>query len=464
MEIFAKPSKAAKIPFSVLDSERTWDASLFLGGWISAVSDNPGERELGSIADVFEGERAAKPSAAADSAPTYRAGSVTSFELVPEPGDWRSSFAGASRSVQPGDVIVKRVAPIMAAVVSVEVPSLGVDGNLFIVRGLSEVEAWWVAFCLNHPACADYLISKSGRGVLSRVSLSVLREWTPPQAPASFATLARRLADLLAKRGFLASQFAALEEDVEDQVSDLADTDAYEKSERHFAASSWSFFFPAALTDQSWLPVHVATVYRSDVLRRDSDWRVIQSFLMPDTPPRKRFASAEDPIRVLRLGDISDIPVVPDSLPEQVPGQINRVFSHPVEPEDVLLSTLGSSPRVAFTPASLDEPVYAVDHWERLHFRSHAGAYVLILRSTPILHQLRALATGSVQQFIRPDDIQRLYLPVIPDETLTRWDRSFRGLTKSWAQTSTDWSATLHEGWRSFAREFPGTPLASTPK
>ena len=41
---------------------------------------------------------------------------------------------------------------------------------------------------------------------------------------------------------------------------------AYEDSEEHFAQRSWSFFFPAALTDTSWLPLHVATEYRSEVL------------------------------------------------------------------------------------------------------------------------------------------------------------------------------------------------------
>jgi hypothetical protein len=169
----------------------------------------------------------------------------------------------------------------------------------------------------------------------------------------------------------------------------------------------------------------------------------------------------DDPVPVLRLSDVGHVPLVPASLTPSVPAQANRVFRDPLQPEDVLLSTLGSSPRVAFTPASLQPPVYAVDNWERLRFRSHAAAFALILQTGAVTRQLRSLASGSVQQFIRPEDIQRLFLPVLADETLAQWDRSFRSLCKSWSQTDADWSAALADGWLLFSRAFNLAPNRS---
>lgn len=158
----------------------------------------------------------------------------------------------------------------------------------------------------------------------------------------------------------------------------------------------------------------------------------------------------DDPIPVLRLSDISDVPLVPSSLEPAVPLQTNRVFRDPIQPEDVLLSTLGSNPRVAFALSSPQPPVYAVDHWERLRFRAHAAAFALILQTGAVARQLRSLARGSIQQFVRSEDIHRMFLPVLPDEILAQWDRSFRSLSRSWLQTDSEWHAALQEGWQAF--------------
>ena len=59
------------------------------------------------------------------------------------------------------------------------------------------------------------------------------------------------------------------------------------------------------------------------------------------------------------------------------------------------------------------------------------------------------------------EDIQRLFLPVLADETLSQWDRSFRSLCKSWSQTDADWSAALEDGWLLFFRVFNLAPHRS---
>jgi hypothetical protein len=452
-------TQSGVIPFPLLEAEGTWDPSVFLGEWVGVLGALPNGPGLGEVATVFEGERFLYEN---QGVPYLRASSVLAFELFPEGVESSISYDCNEGSVRPGDVIVKRVAPVSAAVVVGGSPSLRVDGNLFVIRGLSEAGAWWIAFCLNYPSCADYLISKSGRGVLGRISLSILREWHPPQTPLAFSGLSRRLAELLSKRVFLSGQFAGLESEVEAEVAERLNSDTSGQLEEDLVSVSWSSFFPAAALDESWLPVHVAGKHRSNSRRKGGEWKSIRRFLIPATPSRQRFLGIEEPIRMLRLGDISNIPVVPDSLPDQVPPQANRVFATPLVADDVLLSTLGSRPRVVFTPAPLEQPVFPVDHWERLRFHSHAGAYVLILRTEPILEQLRTLATGTVQQFVRPDDIQQLQLPVLPDDTLARWDRTFRSLTRAWSQTSSEWSSTLNDGWQIFTRALSESSPAPT--
>jgi hypothetical protein len=459
MDIVDNNSKTALIPPDALDSEASWDSALFLRSQFRFLWRASHHHPLAAIAKVFEGDRGLRASGENETF-VYRASALLSFELNPTPEQWRTAAPFGPLPVQPGDVILKRVAPLAAAVVTSGLPALSVDGNFFVIRGLPEADAWWIAFCLNHSACADYLLSKSGRGILSRVSLSVLRNWTVPATPPGFSRLARRLTELLSKRNFLAGQIAALKAEVETTVAEQMAATAYEDSEQRFDKSSWSFFFPAALMDASWLPLHVAAEYRSEVLHRDRDWQPLPSYLLPDSPSRQRLSPMNDAIPVLRLSDVGSVPLVPGLLAASVPVQVNRIFRDPLQPEDVLLSTLGSSPRVAYAPAKLQPPVYAVDHWERLRFRAHAAAFALILQTGAVTRQLRSLAGGSVQQFIRPEDIQCLFLPVLADETLANWDRSFRSLCKSWSQTDADWQTTLHDGWQFFSRALNPNPHA----
>ena len=230
MDLYANISKSAMIPPVALDSEASWNSALFLRSkfrflWLASQS-----RALASFANVFEGDRSLQSDPSTEALLLYRARSLSPFQLIPTPDQWRTAAPFGPLPVQPGDVILKRVAPVVAAVVTGGLPPLSVDNNCFVIRGLSEADAWWLAFCLNHPACADYLLSKSGRGILSRVSLSVLRGWTVPAAPAGFARLARRLTELLSKRTFLAGQIAALKAEVETAVADQMAANAYADS------------------------------------------------------------------------------------------------------------------------------------------------------------------------------------------------------------------------------------------
>ena len=430
---------------TALDHEGSWDAAVFLSeGYRSGVGHS---QTLGDKGQIFEGVRGSLES----NPSLYRGNSVRAFDLFPGKADWTQPRQASAQSIQPGDVVVKRVEPVAASVVPAELPSLQADNNIFVVRGLGEAEAWWLTYCLNHPSYANYLVSKSGRGVLGRISLAVLRGWSPPATPGEFPFLVQRLVVLQAKRACLRSQIASLEAEVEAAVYEIDAVTGYEDYEKCLAMGSWSSFYPASIVGDSWLPSHVASAYRSGLLKNDTDWRALPDFLL-DEPPRHRLNDSVNAIPVLRLSDVTDLPLVPTDLRPSVPAQSNRIFREPVKPEDVLLSTLASSTRVAFAPSTPGPAVYAMDHWERLRFRSHAAAYALILETTAVAHQLRYLATGSVQQFVLPVDIQRIYLPVLPMETLSNWDRTFRSLSKAWQQTDSEWQSALREGWLVFCR------------
>lgn len=448
MDAVVKNFRLGLVGSAILDDEGSWDASIFLNKGYSPRSGLRQVWALGERNEIFEGFRGNLKSPPS----FYRANSVRPFELSPNKKDWNQPHQISAQSIQRGDVVVKRVDPVAAAVVPGGLPSLSADNNIFVVRGVAETDAWWLAFCLNHPSITNYLVSKSGRGVLGRISLSVLREWSPPVTPSEFSSIARTLAALQSKRAFVQSQIASLEAEVEAIVDQLIAVPGSEDSEERFSWASWSYFFPASLVDASWLPSHVAADYRSGVLNTNPDWRAITAFLLIEEPPRHRLNDFDNFIPILRLSDVTDLPLVPSDLRPIAPTQSNRIFREPVKPEDVLLSTLASSPRVAFAPSTPGPTVYAMDHWERLRFRSHAAAFALILQTDAVARQMRYLATGSLQQFVRPEDIQRIFLPVLPEETLSNWDRTFRSLAKSWQQTDSEWQAAMREGWLIFCR------------
>lgn len=61
----------------------------------------------------------------------YRAGSVSLFELVPSADQWSSApVKPEPQAVVAGDVVVKRVAPVAAAVVPPGLPLFPVDQRL----------------------------------------------------------------------------------------------------------------------------------------------------------------------------------------------------------------------------------------------------------------------------------------------------------------------------------------------
>jgi len=450
MDVDAPRSKASWVEPAALVREESWDPLLFVRDlfWSSHLHR---ARPLHSISSqVLEGLRVIDERSEAT---VFRSGSISPFDLAPASEQWAQHASADERAIRPGDLVVKRIAPLVAAVAPPHFPSLLADANLIMVRGLSSGHAWWIAFCLNHPDLGDYLLSKSGRGVLNRVGLSVLRSWQIYDPPASFRGLAQLLSGLCERRALVASQIAALKAEVEVAVGELMKSSAYQDLEDRFSQAAWSFDFPSWLFGRSWVPHHVAREFCARYLKKDADWRPLRAFLTPDEPSRERFSELPRSISTVRLGNVSSVSVLPPAV-EGAPGATSprRIFREPIREEEVLLSTLGSSSRVAFSPTAPAPAMFPVDHWARLRFESFPAAFALILQTSPVARQLRNLATGTVQQFVKPKDVMRLLLPVFPEETLANWDRSFRVLARSWQQVDANRQEAIRDGWRIFQR------------
>ena len=121
-----------------------------------------------------------------------------------------------------------------------------------------------------------------------------------------------------------------------------------------------------------------------------------------------------------------------------------RVFAHPLSENDVLLSTLVTSPCVTFAGTHPATAVYPTDHWYRLRFRETPGAWALVLDAPAMHAQLERLAIGTVQQFAQPSTVRRLVLPNIPLETRIKWD----GFLRRWQQRRRDLDDEWLDLWR----------------
>lgn len=86
---------------------------------------------------------------------------------------WNSPFCSndLTACVATGDVVVRRVGYVGAALVSSWHRHHPVDANIVILRGLDARQAVWVAYCLNQPLYLNYLQQSAAISSMVRVGL-----------------------------------------------------------------------------------------------------------------------------------------------------------------------------------------------------------------------------------------------------------------------------------------------------
>jgi hypothetical protein len=154
----------------------------------------------------------------------------------------------------------------------------------------------------------------------------------------------------------------------------------------------------------------------------------------------------------LRLRDVGDDLFVPrpDDATEAdlIP---SRTLAKPLVHGEVLLSTLGSSFRVAYVDEDVPPDTFPVDGWARLRFKETPAAWALLLATDTLRSQAARLAVGTVQQFVTPEALRSLRVPVPPRELRERWQRAVERHHAQRRTLDRQWSVLMSEFLAVFA-------------
>lgn len=378
--------------------------------------------------------------------PVYRQGNIGRLRLVLGEHHWEPPQIGGRWCVQPGDIVLNKLAPVRAAFVAPTARRHPVDGNSLIVRGLSRSAAVWVAVCLSHHGYEALLLTESG--VLRRAGVRALASLRVPPVPAQMEGLSARLRDALDEQTLASEALHRIRVEA-NEVASAAPTQAHD-------LATGAFFTRDAVTNDSWLPSATALRAEQTVLEDEVGWLAIGELASFDA--RVRLARAHEAARVLRLSDVGDDLFV-SSLDGAASSELipSRTMATALVPGEVLLSTLGSSFRAAYVDDDVRPNTFPVDSWVRLRFRETPAAWALLLSTEPLRSQAARLAVGSVQQFVPPDALRSLRVPTPPREVRDRWQRAVerhhahrRSLDRQWSALVSELSAVFDAVHRPF--------------
>ena len=362
--------------------------------------------------------------------PIYRQSHIQPLCLLPDGQHWRQPVESGPWCVQTGDVVINKMAPIRAGIVSPLCPRHPIDGNCLIVRGLGPAAALWLAICLNDSAYANLLLA--GQTGIQRLSQAALKGFRVPPVPIEAENLSRRL-------------FAILDDII------LAREIVHRLKAEASEASAITVTMPdlrdgimvpgATVGVDNWLPSTVVLRALQAQIAADYQWVAVGSLVSLES--RTRLAQLPPNAHVLRLGDVADDFFVPaaDAKKASETAPANRTLAQQLLPGDVLVSTLGNSFRTAYADSDIQTRIYPSDAWVRLRFNETPAAWALLL-STPIVKsQVARLAIGVMQQFVPPSSLLDLLVPTPDRSTRDRWQRQFdqhhtgrRIIEQSWAQ------------------------------
>jgi hypothetical protein len=431
-----------------------WSPALFIGPAAAALRAGCAGQPISQLGgSVLEGWRVSETPGAlaydprAATAPIYRQANIGRLRLQLGAQHWAPPEFAGRWCVQPGDVVLNKLAPVRAAFISQNARRHPIDGNALIVRGLSRSKAAWVAICLNQPGYEQLLLTESG--VLPRVGLSALKSLRVAAPPPQMEGLSARLRDIVDEQ-MLAS-------DALHRIRIEATNETSAALKQQYDLDTGSFFERDAITNDSWLPSAAVLRAEQAALENEFGWVAVAELASFDS--RARLPHAHEGGRVLRLSDIGEDLLVP-SYDDPASSEIvaSRTLAKPLVPGEVLLSTLGNSFRAVYVDDDVPPNTFPVDGWVRLRFRETPAAWALLLSTEPLRSQAARLTVGSVQQFVPPDALRSLRVPAPPREMRDRWQRAVerhhvqqRSLDHQWSALTTELRAAFDSVHQSFA-------------
>ncbi len=341
-------------------------------------------------------------------------------DLAPMLASW-----GEMATVGPGDVVVSKFLPVDAAWVAPITPRRPVDANCARVIGLHAEAGFWVANVLEHPAYQESLARRAAGAVLPRIGLRDLRALRVPSPPAGLKALVVDWSRASRSRAAARLDVRRLRAEVNDRIAEDAPSPPDPRAPR--------FHAPAELGD-SWVPVHAA-LQRFQANLDLRGWKPLGELMSPESERlRGRRLAA---LRVLRLSDTNGFFGFAHPGLAELRHPSFRIYSHPLQPEEVLLSVLGSSPKAVLNHPVKDATVWLSDHWVRFSGLASPGALALMLESSAVRWQLTLAATGTARQFVPRRDVAEIRIPCAEPPEARRWhDRLVTALEEAAAAGS----------------------------
>ncbi len=435
----------AAVSPSLMDREETWDPQVFCGRILPVLRLADALAASVQGVEVVEGQRWGEGPEA--SGPVYRLSNVGSMEMRLEPEHCSSPRFASSRCVGPGDVVVSKIAPVRAAIVTPNVFRHPVDANCYLVRGLDLAMGFWFALCINQPAFGEYLVRKSGAAIVPRVRADVLGSVRLPRPPVGIEGVSRRVYSCIEQRLDSQIELYRFLATVRHEVTSSLPSSVAEGGENEAVAASWFRFFQPADIDDSLVPAHVAVNGYQRRLQRDAGWKSIRNLTLINGWGGSRITDSADGVRTLQLSDVGDDLTVLKSQVRSDATASRRVYAEPLHLNEVLLSALVSRSRVAFVGHKPAKSIHPTDHWHRLRFHETPGAWAAVLSDPEMHEQLGRLAIGTVQQFAPPWTIRKLVLPDISLETRIKWDTFLRRWQQRRLELEHDWVRLMAEAY-----------------
>lgn len=370
-----------------------WDADFHIqaqsrgAAWVSLA-------ELG--AEVAEGVRAGRARA---SEPTFfRPSQLVHGLVMPDAAQLVRAPVRSPRAVGPGDLLISKALPCRAGVVIPSVPRHAPDDSCLRVLGLRPHHALWVAALFEHPTFAADLARRGAGRALPRLNARELTALPLPSAPAELSALVAPWLDASEARLTLARELLELRQEAQALADDAAPLPPDPRRPTRI---------PAIEMPHTWAPDQVALAHYQHQLHR-AGWVPLGRFLSAE-PARLR--QRIPPARVLRLGHATgELGFRPPELAAVEPPWF-RLYADPIRPGELLLSTLGSAPKVVLNEPASPSTLWLSDQWARLDGVPGAGALALLLETSQVAWQLASAATGAVRQFIARDELAEIRVP-----------------------------------------------------
>lgn len=420
----------------------SWLPQLFCGQAGRIAGQAASSCRLGDVADAcLEGWRvSADPQSVlyeplANEIPRYRQANIGVFFLDIETEHCeRPMIEDRPFCVFPGDVIVPRIPPLHACLVSDSNSRHPIDGNCFLIRGMKPVDAAWLLALLNEEEFEAWFVARSNSQVLPRIGLRDLRNCPFPDPPAGIYGWSRRLLDWIENYANNASRLFALMTEVSRCVSKyFADQEDY--GNRLFPGVRE----PATvLSADSWLPAHVENANQQKRLLEQGASRLKELVTAEEQAAHRLKEDPDTAVHILRIVDVSGVFIssVDWSFSQTRKG---RFYAEPIRQGEVLISSLVSKPKIAYAAPGLSEEIHPIDHWIRLRFRETPGAWAMVLSSPAMDAQYKRLAMGSALQFTNASRMLDIRVPEIDIAQRSRWQARIdaimadrRALDKEW--------------------------------